>query len=153
MGGVVRILLALDDSKFSEAATDALIAQVKTTDTEMRLLHVVESFPEKLAKKMGSRDAPDFVAARLEQRERAKEWLARAAEKLRSAGFKVTFSVKEGDARDVILNHAERWNADLIIVGSHRRRGLGRFLIGSVSEAVARHARCSVEIVRTRPAR
>jgi nucleotide-binding universal stress UspA family protein len=149
----MRILLALDDSKFSGAATGALIAQVKATHTEVRLLHVVESFPERLATKLGSRDAPDFVAARLEQRERAKEWLARAAEKLRFAGFKATSSVKEGDARSVILDLAETWRADLIVLGPHGRKGLDRFLMGSVSEAVARHARCSVEIVRTRSAR
>jgi nucleotide-binding universal stress UspA family protein len=146
----MKILLALDDSNFSEAATGALIAQMKTTGKEVRLLHVVESFPEKLANKLGSKDAPDFVAARLQQRERARAWLARAAEKLRSAGFKVTSSVKEGDARSVILDLAETWRADLIVLGSHGRKGLDRFLIGSVSEAVARHARCSVEIVRVR---
>jgi nucleotide-binding universal stress UspA family protein len=149
----MRILLALDDSRCSEAATEALIAQAKTENTEVRVLHAVEPFPVTLARRMGSGESPDFVAARLEQRERAKELLARAAKKLRSAGFKVTTLVKEGDARDVILNHAERWHADVIIVGSHGRKGLDRFLMGSVSEAVARHARCSVEIVRTRSAR
>jgi nucleotide-binding universal stress UspA family protein len=149
----MRILLALDDTKSSAGTTDALIAQGKTENTEVRVLHAVEPFPVTLANRMGSGESPDFVAARLEQRERAKELLARAAKKLRSAGFKVTTLVKEGDARDVILNHAERWHADVIIVGSHGRKGLDRFLMGSVSEAVARHARCSVEIVRTRSAR
>jgi len=144
----MRILLALDDSKCSEAATNALIAQVRTKNTEVRLPHVVEPFPVSLARRMGSRESPDFVAARSERRARAKELLARAAEKLRSAGFKVTALVKEGEARSVILDHAETWHADLIVVGSHGRKALDRFLIGSVSEAVARHARCSVEIVR-----
>jgi nucleotide-binding universal stress UspA family protein len=144
----MKILLALDDSKCSAGATDALIAQIKTKDTEVHLLHVVEPFPASLARRMGSQESPDFVAARLEQREFAKELLAQAAEKVRSAGFRVTTLIEEGDARDVILNQAERWHADLIIVGSHGRTGLDRFLIGSVSEAVARHARCSVEIVR-----
>ena len=149
----MRILLALDDSKFSEVVNDALIAQAKTSNAEVHLLHVVEPFPVDLAQKLGSRDSPDFVAAHLQQREWAKEMLAQTAEKLRSAGFKVTSSVEEGDARDVILNHSETWRADLIMVSSHGRTGLDRFLMGSVSEAVARHARCSVEIVRTRSAR
>jgi len=149
----MRILLALDDSKYSVGATDALIAQAKTENTEVHVLHAVEPFPERLAEDMGSKGSPDFVAARLRQRERGKEMGAQAARKLRSAGFKVTSSVKEGDARSVILKHAESWRADLIMVGSHGRTGLDRFLMGSVSEAVARHARCSVEIVRTRSAR
>jgi nucleotide-binding universal stress UspA family protein len=148
----MKILLAIDESKFSEAATNTVITQIKPKDAEIRLLHVVEPFPVRLARRKGTRESPDFVAARMEQREHAKKLLSRATEKLRSAGFKVTSSVEEGDARDVILNRAERWLADLIVVGSHGRTGLDRFLIGSVSEAVARHARCSVEIVRTHPA-
>jgi len=150
---MMRILLALDDSKCSMGAMDSLIAQFKTKDAEVRLVHVVEPFPARLARRRGSRQSPDFVAARVEQRKLAEELLSRATEKLCSAGFKVTSSVKEGDARSVILKHAESWRADLIMVGSHGRTGLDRFLMGSVSEAVARHAHCSVEIVRTRSAR
>jgi nucleotide-binding universal stress UspA family protein len=147
----MRILLALDDSRFSEAATNAVITQIKAKDAEVCLLNVIEPFPESLAEEKGTREVPNFVAARLELRKRGEELLARAAEKLSSAGFKVVSSVEEGDARDVILNQAAEWHADLIILGSHGRKGLERFLIGSVSEVVARHARCSVEIVRTGP--
>jgi nucleotide-binding universal stress UspA family protein len=149
----MKILLALDDSRFAEAAISALINQVKVKDREVCLLHVVGPFPVSLANKLGTRDAPDFVAARQEQRKRAEELLTGAAQELRSAGFKVTTSTGQGDARSVILDHAETWHADLIIVGSQGRKGLDRFLMGSVSEAVARHARCSVEIVRIHPAR
>jgi len=46
------------------------------------------------------------------------------------------------------LDAASEWHADLIMVGSHGRTGLDRLLIGSVSEVVARHAPCSVQIVR-----
>jgi nucleotide-binding universal stress UspA family protein len=46
------------------------------------------------------------------------------------------------------LSEAAEWEADLIVVGSHGRRGVNRFLLGSVSEAVALHANCSVEIIR-----
>jgi nucleotide-binding universal stress UspA family protein len=127
-------------------ATDALIAQTKPENAEVHVLHAIEPFPAKLAEELGSKGSPDFLAARMRLRERATQMVAQVAAKVRSAGFKVTSSVEEGDARDVILNNAEGWNADLIIVGSHGRTGLDRFLIGSVSEAVARHARCSVEI-------
>jgi nucleotide-binding universal stress UspA family protein len=148
----MKILLALDESPFAEAAMNTVITQVNPKDAEVYLLHVVEPFPVSLATKEGTLESPDFVAARLEQREHAKSLLSRATEKLHSAGFKVTSSVEEGDARDLILDLAETWHADLIIVGSHGRKGLDRLLMGSVSEAVARHARCSVEIVRIRPA-
>jgi nucleotide-binding universal stress UspA family protein len=56
----------------------------------------------------------------------------------------------KGYPKQVILDDAERWEADLIVVGSHGRRGLTRLLLGSVSQAVAAHAGCCVEIVRTR---
>jgi len=145
-------LLAIDGSIFSEAATDNLIDLAKPEGVEVRLLHVLEPFPQTLAETLGSKENPNFDAARLKQRERANQWLARAREKLERAGFKVDSRIEEGEARSMILCEAEEWDADLIVLGSHGRAGLDRFLIGSVSEAVARHARCSVEIVRTRSA-
>jgi nucleotide-binding universal stress UspA family protein len=50
--------------------------------------------------------------------------------------------------KELILQDADEWGADLIVCGSHGRRGLSRFLLGSVSEAIATHAKCSVEIIR-----
>ncbi|MGA3128412.1 MAG: universal stress protein [Candidatus Korobacteraceae bacterium] len=54
-----------------------------------------------------------------------------------------------GDIREKIIDDASGWGADLIVVGSHGRSGIQRFLLGSMAEFVARHAKCSVEIVRT----
>lgn len=71
--------------------------------------------------------------------------------KLKSApdtGFKITGEVIQGSPKQVIVEEAESWGADLIVMGS---RGLGawnRLLLGSVSNAVVHHAKCSVEIVR-----
>ena len=53
-----------------------------------------------------------------------------------------------GDVRMCIIDAAAEWGADLIVVGSHGQRGIRGFLLGSVAESVARHAKCSVEIVR-----
>ena len=64
------------------------------------------------------------------------------------AGFKVQTAVEEGDPKSKILDHATRWGADIIVLGSHGRKGFEHFLMGSVSESVVRHAPCSVEIVR-----
>jgi nucleotide-binding universal stress UspA family protein len=146
----MKILLAIDGTIFSEAATDKLIAQTKTEGVEVRLLHVVEPCPQNLEEVLGGKESPDFAAARLKERERAKSVLVQATQKLERAGFKVSSAIEEGDPRNVILCEAEAWDADIIMVGSHGRTGLDRFLMGSVSEAVARHARCSVEIVRRR---
>jgi nucleotide-binding universal stress UspA family protein len=85
--------------------------------------------------------------------EQAREALNRALETLRASQgetLQTTVELLKGYPKQVILDEAERWNADLIVVGSHGRRGLTRLLLGSVSQAVAAHSGCSVEIVRTR---
>ena len=71
-----------------------------------------------------------------------------AEQVLASAGLKATADVLSGNPKEVILEEAKKWNADLIVVGSHGRRGFKRFLLGSVSEAVAMNAHCSVVVVR-----
>ena len=140
----MKILLATDDSKFSEAAADYLVGQLRPQDAEVRVLHVVEPSVISEPPQMSKGYYPELE----DQLPQAREVVDRAAKALSSAGFRVTTSVETGDARSVILDDAAEWHADLIVLGSHGRKGLGRFLLGSVSEAVARHARCSVEIVR-----
>jgi nucleotide-binding universal stress UspA family protein len=146
----MNILIAVDDSKFSEAAVNAVMDHMKMNDTEVKLLRVLEPFPAALAKEMGSKNDPDFGRACLKLQDQATEALAKTAEQFRSAGFKASVSVEEGDPRRVILDYAERWPADLIVLGSHGRKGINLLLMGSVSEAVSRYARCSVQIARIR---
>jgi len=143
----MRILLAIDDSKFSEAVMNALIAQAPPKSSEVRVLHVIEPLPAIYG---GSEwgYVMDWQAVTREQRKQAEALLARAAQTLRGAGIEVTTAIEEGAPKAVILDAAAKWPADLILVGSHGRRALDRFLMGSVSEAVARHAPCSVQIVR-----
>ena len=93
--------------------------------------------------------APEIVARLQGQLKQGRESVARTAEILRKAGFKVDSRVAENEIRTAILNVAEEWHADLIVIGSHGEKGLRKFLLGSVAEFVARHAHCSVLIVRT----
>jgi nucleotide-binding universal stress UspA family protein len=91
------------------------------------------------------------ITSHLETARAAAQALVNAAEqRLRAAGFETAVVIRDGDPRHAILNYASEWNADWIVMGSHGRRGVDRFFIGSVSEAVARHAHCSIEIVRLR---
>jgi nucleotide-binding universal stress UspA family protein len=143
----VKILLAIDDSKFSVAAIESVIRQVTPQETEVRVLHVIEPipiYPDGQAWGYG----PEASQVLEEQRKEAEGLVARGAQRLRDAGFQVTTAIEEGNPKVVIIDSAAEWAADLIILGSHGRKGLDRFLIGSVSEAVARQARCSVQIVR-----
>jgi nucleotide-binding universal stress UspA family protein len=87
-------------------------------------------------------------------RQQAQNVLDSAIQKLRSKLPK-TISLDEalqpGSPRTVILDEAESWGANLIVVGSHGYRAWERFLLGSVSQAVVSHAKCSVEVVRCQP--
>ncbi len=84
-------------------------------------------------------------------REAAEAAKNRALDRLRDIGdktLKISCELIQGPSAQVIVEEAERWGADLIVMGS---RGLGawnRLMLGSVSSAVVHHARCSVEIVR-----
>jgi nucleotide-binding universal stress UspA family protein len=136
----MRLLLAIDDSKFSEAATRAVVAQFPPQGTQVRVLNVVD-----LAIPIPTSDAAGF---REESLKHGQEVVRRAEQTLNSAGCTVQTVVEEGDPKSKIIDQAAQWNAELIVMGSHGRRGIDRFLMGSVAESVVRYAHCSVEIVR-----
>jgi nucleotide-binding universal stress UspA family protein len=144
----MKILLAIDDSKFSQAAVQSVVAQAWPPGTEVKVLNIVEPPSLLLGREMAGYD-PEFEAVWKALREQAKALVAKAIEILRAAGLNVTPALEEGDPKSKIIDIAKQWQANLIVLGSHGRKGLDRFLMGSVSEAVVRHAHCSVEIVRT----
>jgi nucleotide-binding universal stress UspA family protein len=143
----MKVLLAIDESKYSDAATQALMAQFSPKETEVRILHVIESLPAQYAGGEWGY-VVDWQRLTQDQREQAEALMTAAAKTLRDAGFKLTTAIQDGNARSIIVDTAAKWPADLIVLGSHGRQGLDRFLLGSVSETVARHAPCSVLIVR-----
>ena len=143
----MKIVLAVDGSKFSEAAVQAVIEQARPQDTEIQVLHIVEPPSLLVAREMGGYDrALDAVWEG--ETKQAEALVTKVADQLRSKGLKVTTKVEQGDPKSGIIDAASKWRAELIIIGSHGRKGLDRFLMGSVAESVARHAPCSVEIVR-----
>lgn len=136
----MKVLLATDGSKFSEAATRAIMSQCQPKGTEVKVLNVVD-----LLSPIPTLYAAEF---REESLKHGKELVREAEQPLVKAGYKVETAVEEGDPKAKIVEDAAHWNADLIVLGSHGRTCLDRFLMGSVSETVARHAPCSVQIVR-----
>jgi nucleotide-binding universal stress UspA family protein len=146
----MKILLAIDHSKFSQEATRTIARQFRTKGTQVRVLHVVEPISAYISVDMIPHFVPHIAKVEEERRKEAKELVQRAVRPLRKAGFKTSEIVEAGDPKIRIIDHAADWHADLIVLGSHGWKGLGRFLMGSVSEAVARHAGCSVEVVRSR---
>ena len=117
----------------------------------MRVIHAINwehIVPISLQFERGSEVAHAYQQLRDVTARGAEALVARAAQQLRDAGFSTSTTVREGEPRRVILDGAAAWDAELIVVGSHGKTGLDRVLLGSVSEHIARHARCSVEIVR-----
>ena len=149
-----KILLATDGTEYSNAAAAAIAALPWPLRTEVRILSVVEV----VLPTMHALFEPPFVESdhvhklREEAVVRAQNAINSAAAILAPAGLAVTeaLSVLLEGTKDVILQEARDWGADWIFLGSHGRRGAGRFLMGSVSESVAAQAQCSVQVVRTR---
>jgi nucleotide-binding universal stress UspA family protein len=150
----MKVLLATDGSDCSANAARAIaeqpwplgsvfkvisVEELVAVDNQMEASSLSPVYPASLLERLTT-DAQDRANSAVEI---AKEILARAGLALDS-GDATPF----GEPRSVILDTAKEWGANLIVVGSHGRRGLDRFLLGSVSEAVAIHAPCSVRVVR-----
>jgi len=144
----MKILLAVDGSEYSEAATQALALRMRPEGIEVLVLRVVEPRVFATSPQLEQTYASERGKILKEDHERAQESVNLASQALRAAHFHVNTRVVEGEARSAILEVAEEWGADLIVLGSHGRKGLQRFLLGSVAESIARHAGCAVQIVR-----
>ena len=150
----MKILLAVDGSTCSDAAVEEIATRPWPTSSEIKVLSAFElpipPTPEAWA------IPPDyFEELDRSAKEHAKAIVERALETLRRrlhSSVAITGECLPGPAKTVILDEAENWKADLIVVGSHGYRAWERFLLGSVSQAIVSHARCSVEVVRTREA-
>jgi nucleotide-binding universal stress UspA family protein len=143
----MKILMGVDESTCSGDVIKTIVKQIRVDDTEIRVLHVLQPIALEAPPQMG----PGYIPELQDEKPLARELVERIAKELRGAGFKVDTAITVGDVRETIIDSAAEWQADLIIVGSHGQRGLRRLLLGSVAEFVARHASCSVEVVRTQP--
>lgn len=145
------ILLAVDNSEFSRAAVDEIVDHMRPDAMTVHVLHVLEldhMVTPATDFARGANYGSDVVAHVRKDRADAERLVQGVGEKLRSAGFRATTALREGEPRHAILDYAAEIDADAIVLGSHGRRGVSRFFMGSVSDAVSRHAHCSVHVVR-----
>jgi nucleotide-binding universal stress UspA family protein len=145
---VMKILIPTDGSECAERAMKSLAARPWPAGSRFKVIACPE-FPVLI----GSYPYldPELVT---EMMQASEQHSGEAARKFGSAlemrGFSVETEVTEPRESPAhgILTAAENWQADLIVMGSHGRRGFDRMVLGSVSESVAMHAHCSVEVVR-----
>ena len=136
------VVLATDLSPTSEAATSAALDLAGAVGARLLAVSVIDPGSLRLP---GGRFRQRVDQVRSEREQVAQELVARG----RSAGIAVDFLVWEGDPGEAILAAAAAEEADMIVVGSHGRGTVGRFLIGSVSDHVVRNAQCPVLVVRS----
>jgi nucleotide-binding universal stress UspA family protein len=142
----VRILLGMDGSDYSVAAAESVASRPWPEGTEVKVVGAV--------KVIAAAADPWYpvgdIAVRLleEHARQAREHVETGEKMMRDAGLQATGAVLTDTAKASLVDEAKDWGADLVVVGSHGRRGLNRILMGSVSEAVAMHAPCSVDVIR-----
>jgi nucleotide-binding universal stress UspA family protein len=138
----LKILFATDGSECSQAAVRSVAERPWPQGSEVKVITVIESRISLLMSERGELERGPH------KRDDAQAMIAEAERSIAGAGLSVSSDLREGNPKEEIIEYARSWKADLVVVGSHGRRGLKRLLLGSVSEAVATHAPCSVEVIR-----
>jgi nucleotide-binding universal stress UspA family protein len=143
-GTPVRLLIGIDGSKYANAAVSAVAERTWPAGTEVRLVNGMWKMPAATANQMLS----EIAAWVARENARIKEAMDAAFSTLKAAGLKASVVLKDDEPRQLLVAEAESWGADSIFVGSKGMGRVERFLIGSVSSAVASRAHCSVEVIR-----
>lgn len=151
----MNILLAIDGSSCSEAAVRSVADRPWPAGSKVKVISVVEVH---LAPAPGNILIPESHYLKLldEHQRVAREAIERAEALLTASNagrkdpIEIGTEIINGNAKVVILEEAENWQADLIVLGSHGHRGWQRFWLGSVSQAISANSNCSVEIVKDR---
>lgn len=145
----VRILFGVDGSPGSEQAVRAAARRAWPEGTQARVVIVDEPLTPTAIGYLLPPVKKWVEESNATEREWVRKIADRAANELREAGLKVSVVVKEGDPKRVLVAEAEEWGADSIFVGSTGfSNRFERFMLGSVSAAVAARAHCSVEVAR-----
>jgi nucleotide-binding universal stress UspA family protein len=144
----MKILVAVDDSAYSNAAVEFVARSAWAPGTEVLILSVARSpfllSTEVYAPNLSYND--ELMKLELEAHRKV---ALRAEAELKQAGFQTEVRVVTGDPRIEIVEEAARSRLDLIVVGSHGRTGLQKLLLGSVAASVTANAPCSVLIVKS----
>lgn len=139
-----NILVPVDFSEYAEHALDYAVALAARLDAKVHLLHVI-GIPAFGVPELGLAMSATMMESMLKDSTAALDKLASARRAKAPIG---EVMMRTGDARDVIVHTCDEVNADLIVMGTHGRRGVSRALLGSVAESVVRTAPCPVLTIR-----
>lgn len=147
----LKILLAVDESAGSDAAVRAVLARPWPEGSTVKIIGAAEP-PKPLTPESWAMPHNYYEEWEKSIENQASAAVEKATAQFSGKALAVLPEVIKGQARKVILNEAESWGADLIVLGSRGLGGFERLLLGSVSHAVVTHAHCSVKLVRERQA-
>ncbi len=143
-----KILLATDGSKFSNKAADYGLDMAKKLGAEVLALYVINMKHFELYALEHHDDITGYEDENLRMRKEGEDALGYVVSGARKRGVSLNTRIVRGYPADEIIKAAKDEGADLIVVGNLGRTGIERMLLGSVSEAVVRHAPCPVLVVR-----
>jgi nucleotide-binding universal stress UspA family protein len=143
-----RILVPLDGSATAQRGLEEATRLAKLTQGRLRVIHVIDELSFALAMDAYAGHAGDWLSVLRQDGERV---LAEAKAVVEAAGVEadtVLYDRRNGQVHELVTAEAANWPADLIVLGTHGRRGVGRVVMGSSAEHILRHAPVPVLLVR-----
>jgi nucleotide-binding universal stress UspA family protein len=143
----VRLVIGVDGSLYAKAAVDAMAARVWPPGSAVYVVAVLDARLATAPPPTPLREEWSGASA-VETQTWVHSMVDTLGQPLQAAGLAVSSDIKEGDPKRVLPDIAAQWDADCLVVGARGLSRVQRFLLGSVSAAVAARAHCSVEVIR-----
>ncbi|MGZ5037569.1 MAG: universal stress protein [Usitatibacter sp.] len=143
-----RILVPVDGSPTAERGLEEAIRLAKITGATLRVVHVAELMNFVTTLEPAVAYSSDVIAVMTREGEKT---LERAKARACASGVAVETLLLDNLSASVsehVIDQAKAWNAELIVIGTHGRRGIGRIMLGSDAEAIARTSPVPVLLVR-----
>lgn len=143
-----RILVPVDGSSTSMAGLNEALRIAKDQKAKLKLIHIVDELMIFSSSEAGLNIEPIIES----MKRGGKRILDRAAKVAAARGIRPETELWEnatGRVAEVLIGRAKRWRADLIVMGTHGRRGVNRLVLGSDAELVVRNSPVPVLLVRS----
>ena len=144
-----NVLIPVDDSSYSRSVVEAIARNEWSKGANFLILTVVRSWVHFIPRLSSMLDGDIESVDRISV-ENAELTVSELLSILKKSGIpgSVRSRIEKGDPREVILRVSAEWPADLIVIGSHGRGPVSSMFLGSVSESVAFHCSCPIQIIK-----